>query len=103
MQVHFTPEQEAQLAQIATKEGTDAEHLVKNAALRRLGSLCTGHNATAIGHSSENYEEEGRQCTRVVAAGEWGVTEQKTPVSTMKDIVMLIPLKTALRLVARVS
>ena len=28
MEVHFTPEQEAQLAQIATKSGTDAERLV---------------------------------------------------------------------------
>jgi hypothetical protein len=36
MEVHFTPEQEAQLAQIATKTGTDAEHLVKNAALHLL-------------------------------------------------------------------
>jgi predicted transcriptional regulator len=33
MEVHFTPEQEAQLAQIATKAGTDAERLVKDAAL----------------------------------------------------------------------
>ena len=36
MEVHFTPEQEAQLAQIATQEGTDAERLVKDAALRLL-------------------------------------------------------------------
>ena len=36
MEVHFTPEQEAQLAQIATSAGTDAEHLVKDAALRLL-------------------------------------------------------------------
>ena len=36
MDVHFTPEQEAQLAQIATKAGTDAERLVKDAALRLL-------------------------------------------------------------------
>jgi hypothetical protein len=36
MEVHFTAEQEAQLAQIATKEGTDAERLVKDAALRLL-------------------------------------------------------------------
>jgi predicted transcriptional regulator len=36
MEVHFTPEQEARLAQIATEEGTDAERLVKNAALRLL-------------------------------------------------------------------
>lgn len=36
MEVHFTPEQEAQLAQIATKAGTNAERLVKDAALRLL-------------------------------------------------------------------
>jgi predicted transcriptional regulator len=36
MELHFTPEQEAQLAQIATQEGTDAERLVKDAALRLL-------------------------------------------------------------------
>ena len=36
MEVHFTPEQEARLAQIATKSGTDSEHLVKDAALRLL-------------------------------------------------------------------
>ena len=36
MEVHFTPEQEARLAQIATNEGTDAERLVKDAVLRLL-------------------------------------------------------------------
>ena len=36
MEVHFTPEQEEQLAQIASKEGTIAERLVKDAALRLL-------------------------------------------------------------------
>ena len=34
MEVHFTPEQEAQLSQIAKNSGTDTEHLVKDAALR---------------------------------------------------------------------
>ena len=34
MEVQFTPEQEAQLVQIAINEGTDAERLVKDAALR---------------------------------------------------------------------
>jgi predicted transcriptional regulator len=34
MEVHFTPDQEAQLSQIATHSGTDPEHLVKKAALR---------------------------------------------------------------------
>jgi hypothetical protein len=36
MELHFTPEQEAQLAQIVSQEGTDAERLVKEAALRLL-------------------------------------------------------------------
>jgi hypothetical protein len=36
MEVRFTPEQLAQLDRIATNAGTDAEHLVKNAALRLL-------------------------------------------------------------------
>jgi predicted transcriptional regulator len=36
MEVHFTPEQEAQLSRIATKSGIDAERLVKDAALRLL-------------------------------------------------------------------
>lgn len=36
MEIHLTPEQEEQLAQIATKARTDAEGLVKDAALRLL-------------------------------------------------------------------
>lgn len=36
-EVHFTPEQEAQLAQIATKAGTDPERLVKDVTSRLLG------------------------------------------------------------------
>jgi len=36
MEVHFTPEQEARLAHLATKSGTEPEHLVKDAALRLL-------------------------------------------------------------------
>jgi predicted transcriptional regulator len=36
MEVPFTPEQETQLAQIASHAGTDAERLVKDAALRLL-------------------------------------------------------------------
>ena len=34
MEVYFTPEQDAQLSQIASHAGTDPEHLVKDAALR---------------------------------------------------------------------
>jgi hypothetical protein len=36
MEVHFTPEQEAQLSLIASHAGTDTERLVKDAALRLL-------------------------------------------------------------------
>ena len=36
MEVDFTPEQKAQLAQIAAKTGTDPEHLVKDIVLRLL-------------------------------------------------------------------
>jgi hypothetical protein len=36
MEVHFTPEQQAQLAQMAADQGIDAEHLVQSAALRLL-------------------------------------------------------------------
>jgi predicted transcriptional regulator len=36
MEVHFSPEQEAQLSQIANYNGTPAEQLVKEAALRLM-------------------------------------------------------------------
>ena len=36
MELHFTPEQQAQLTRFATKAGTDPEHLVMDAALRLL-------------------------------------------------------------------
>jgi predicted transcriptional regulator len=36
MEVRFTPEQEARLSKIATREGLDSEELVKDAALRLL-------------------------------------------------------------------
>ena len=36
MEVHFTPEQEAQLSQNASHAGTDTERLVKDAVLRLL-------------------------------------------------------------------
>ena len=36
MELHFTPEQEARLSLLARHAGTDAEQLVKNAALRVL-------------------------------------------------------------------
>ena len=36
MEIHFTPEQQAQLAQIATKAGTAPERLVTNVVTRYL-------------------------------------------------------------------
>lgn len=36
MEVHFTPAQEAQLSQIASRAGTDTERLVKDEVLRLL-------------------------------------------------------------------
>ena len=55
MEVHFTPEQEAQLARIATKAGTDAEHLVKGAGLhlenaRFVEAVERGEDALKHGH-----------------------------------------------------
>ncbi len=44
MEVYFTPEQEAQLAQIATEAGTDAEQLVKHTILRLIEA--ESHNRT---------------------------------------------------------
>jgi hypothetical protein len=38
MEVHLTPEQEAQLTQVASNAGTDAERLVKDAVLRLIES-----------------------------------------------------------------
>lgn len=47
MQVHFTPEQEAQLAKLAAQAGTDAEGLVKGAALRLLERAAAAPPLTA--------------------------------------------------------
>jgi predicted transcriptional regulator len=49
MEVDFTPEQVAQLAQIATKAGTDPAHLVKDAALRLLEEETRLHAAVREG------------------------------------------------------
>jgi hypothetical protein len=49
MEVNFTPEQEEQLAQIASKAGTDLEHLVKDAALRLIGDeICARRPAREL-------------------------------------------------------
>jgi predicted transcriptional regulator len=49
MEVQFTPEQEAQLSQLANQSGTDAERLVRDAALRLLGENARFHEAVAWG------------------------------------------------------
>jgi hypothetical protein len=47
MEVDFTPEQEARIAQIAMNAGTDAERFVKDAVLRLLGDA--GFRAAPLG------------------------------------------------------
>jgi predicted transcriptional regulator len=49
MEVQFTPEQEAQLALIATRTGRKAEQMVKDAALRLLEEDAGWHEAMRIG------------------------------------------------------
>jgi hypothetical protein len=49
MEVHFTPEQEAQLSKIATTTGTDAEQLVREAALRLLQAQNTLRRSRKVG------------------------------------------------------
>jgi predicted transcriptional regulator len=62
MQVDFTPEQEARLARMATKSGTDAPHLVKDAALRFLDEqarfLAAVEKGIAAAERGELIEEE---------------------------------------------
>jgi hypothetical protein len=49
MEVHFTPEQEKRLTQIAADAGTDAECLVKDAALRLLEEQPAGSSPLPAG------------------------------------------------------
>lgn len=49
MEVHFTPEQEAQLSQIANHSGTDVEQLMKDAALRLLQEDASFHESVTRG------------------------------------------------------
>ena len=44
MEVKFTPEQEEQLAQLASRTGTDPEQQVKQAALRLIRSDSEAHS-----------------------------------------------------------
>lgn len=62
MDVHFTPEQEAQLTEIATKAGTDPEHLVKDVLVRYLNDearfLAAVEKGIAAAERGEFIEEE---------------------------------------------
>lgn len=62
MEVHFTPEQEAQLVHIAIKSGTEPERLVKDAALRLLEEdarfRAAVHEGIAQADRGEFIEEE---------------------------------------------
>ena len=62
MNVHFTPEQEARLAQIATKAGTPPERLVTNVVLRYLDEetrfLAAVEKGVAAAGRGEFIEEE---------------------------------------------
>jgi predicted transcriptional regulator len=51
MEVQFTPEQEAQLSKIANSVGTDAEHLVQDAALRLLKEEARFIDAVKLGEA----------------------------------------------------
>ena len=48
MEINFTPEQEAELSRIASTTGTDAERLVREAALRILEE--DGASFDQLGH-----------------------------------------------------
>jgi predicted transcriptional regulator len=67
MEVHFSPEQEAQLSRVASHVGMDTEHFVKDAALQRLeqdarfrAGVKKGLDAAARGEFIE--EEEMDAC-----------------------------------------
>ena len=62
MEIHFTPEQEAHLAQIATKAGTAPERLVTNVVTRYLDEearfLAAVEKGIAAAERGEFIEEE---------------------------------------------
>jgi len=62
MQLHFTPEQEAQLAQIASQAGTDPERLATNVVARYLNEearfLAAVQKGLAAAQRGEFIEEE---------------------------------------------
>jgi predicted transcriptional regulator len=62
MEVHFSPEQQARLAEIAAKAGTDPEQLVANVVARYIdeeaGFLAAVENGIAAAERGEFIEEE---------------------------------------------
>jgi predicted transcriptional regulator len=62
MEVHFTPEQEARIAQIATKTGSDPERLVQDVVVRHLDDearfLAAVDKGLAAAERGEFIEEE---------------------------------------------
>jgi predicted transcriptional regulator len=62
MEVHFTPEQEAQLTQMATKAGTNPERLVEDVLVRYLDDearfLVAVEKGIAAAERGEFIEEE---------------------------------------------
>ena len=67
MEVHFSPEQEAQLFRVASHAGMDTEHFVKDAALQRLAQdarfragVQKGLDAAARGEFIEEEEMDAR-------------------------------------------
>ncbi len=62
MEVHLTPEQEAQLSQLATKSGTDTERLVRDVLTRYLDDdarfLAAVEKGLAAAERGEFIEEE---------------------------------------------
>jgi hypothetical protein len=67
MEVHFTSEQETRLSQIARHSGTDAEKLVKDAALRLLeeGARFRSSVQKGLAAACGDFIEEGEMDARV--------------------------------------
>ncbi len=55
--MHFTPEQEAELSQIAIHAGIDTEHLVKSAALRLVEETVRFRGAVREGAAQADHGE----------------------------------------------
>ena len=60
MEIHFTPDQEAKLTQVARSAGTEAEELVKNAALRLLNRRRYSAAELAQQHAEVPLSDEDR-------------------------------------------